>query len=191
VDYRSIYEGGFLQAFTGWMAPSRFFIEAIGVSEYRCYPEQSGFTAGDNSSNYRFENSTYAQSGLALHDPNVLIYSCDGWYWSVLPVILVGITLRFLALGAMYGFYRAQQTKKPLVVELKNSQKMRLKVIAFTVVFLILFIVTTVIMFRTLPNEREEFNYNDRNSINTTDVNGTQQELTQREKDYLNQVAQG
>jgi hypothetical protein len=45
ITYLDIYqEGGFKEVFAGWISLTRFFYEALAVGDYRCLPEQSGYT---------------------------------------------------------------------------------------------------------------------------------------------------
>jgi type IV secretory pathway TrbD component len=157
VLYKDIYEqGGFLEVFAGWIAPTRFFFEALTVGEYRCLPEQSGFTIETEAINRSFNTSAFFILGYAGNDHTVTERSCDGWYWSVVPVVLVGITVRFAALGAMHGFSRAQQTKKPLLYTMRRDNSLAVSVVVYSVVLAALFGVTTWLMVREVPYVENE-----------------------------------
>lgn len=120
----------------------------MAVDVYRCYPEQSGFTIEDYAVNFPRQNSTFSAISLAGHDLGVTERSCNGWYWSVLPSIFVGITVRIAGLGAMHAFNRSKQTKKPLLYVMKKDKKVFRTVLAFHVLLAVLFILTTWFMLR-------------------------------------------
>jgi hypothetical protein len=144
--------GGLPEIFAGWMAPTRFFYEALAVGEYRCLPEQSGFTIGEDALNRAWNTSALSVVGYAGHDPSATERSCAGWYWSVLPSILIGFTIRFAAAGAMHGFQRAQQTKRPLMWVMKADKTVFATVIMYMVILCGLFIVTTWLFVRDVPH---------------------------------------
>jgi hypothetical protein len=128
-----IYLGGMTEHLAGWLSPTRYFYEALAVGEYRCLPAQSGFTVEDESVNFPRDSTILAIMGVAGHDPNASQQSCNGWYWSVLPSIFVGLTVRFAAGLAMHTFNRSQQTKKPLLFEMKRDRKVTIVVVAMCV----------------------------------------------------------
>lgn len=140
VTYARIYSGGAVEFVAGWLSPVRFFIEALSVGEFRCLPPQSGFTIEEDS---RFYGSNSMQTRAWLqgdHDVNSTVQSCDGWYWSVLPSLFIGVTVRYGAWLAMHGMYRGRQTKKSLLVEMRRSKRFVVVVALYFVMF-ILFIV--------------------------------------------------
>jgi hypothetical protein len=143
LQYSDIYSDSATEVFSGWISPTRFFVEAMAVDQYRCYPEQSGFTIEDYAVNFPRQDSTFSAIGLAGNDLGVTERSCNGWYWSVLPAIFVGITVRIAGLGAMHAFNRSKQTKKPLLYVMKKDGKVFWTVLAFFVLFAGLFILTT------------------------------------------------
>eukprot|EP00529_Nitzschia_sp_RCC80_P002293 CAMPEP_0113480212 /NCGR_PEP_ID=MMETSP0014_2-20120614/21752_1 /TAXON_ID=2857 /ORGANISM="Nitzschia sp." /LENGTH=1932 /DNA_ID=CAMNT_0000373621 /DNA_START=203 /DNA_END=6001 /DNA_ORIENTATION=- /assembly_acc=CAM_ASM_000159 len=153
IQYNQIYEGGFSEIFAGWISPTRFFYEAIAVGEYRCLPEQSGYTILPSSVNRQSNTSFTILLGYAGHDFNAVRWSCGGWYWSVLPAILIGITVRYLAVGSMHAFYRGQQTKKSLWFVMRKSKRVTMVVVAYFLVFCGLFAVTTWSFVRDVPFE--------------------------------------
>jgi len=57
---------------------------------------------------------------MAQHDNDVVHRSCDGWYWSWWPAFLVGLTIRFLAAGALHVFDRSKQAKHSFLEELQS-----------------------------------------------------------------------
>ena len=129
--YEKMYEeGGLTEHIPAWFSPTRWFYESLMVGDLRCFPEQTGMTVADESKNYDRANTVMHKLGLAWHDPNASQRSCDGWYFNVLPAILVGLTIRFAALLAMHSFNRPQQVKKPLLYEMKRDPKVLGLVIA-------------------------------------------------------------
>lgn len=157
IQYDEIYaEGGFKEVFAGWMSPTRFFYEALAVGEYRCLPEQSGFTIQETSINRATNSSLMILFGYAGHDYNAVRYSCSGWYWSVLPSFFVGLTVRYLAIGAMHTFFRGQQTKKPLWKVMRKSGRVTKIVVAYLLVFAGLVVFTTWSFTRDVPFDEPE-----------------------------------
>jgi hypothetical protein len=142
VGYKEIYSSGFTEHLTAWLSPTRFFYEALMVGDLRCLPEQTGMTVEYESVNFPRDYTVIRQLGLAGHDLNATLQSCDGWYWDVLPSLLVGLTIRFAAGLAMHTFNRAQQTKKPLRYEMKRSGCVKCWVIGMILALLFLGIFT-------------------------------------------------
>jgi hypothetical protein len=159
ITWKAIYEdGGFTEHLAGWLSPTRYFFEGLTVGEYRCLPEQSGWTVGDESTNFDRENSVMRRFGLAGHDPNATQQSCGGWYWGILPSIFVGLTVRYAGLLAMHTFNRPQQTKKSLLFEMKRDKKVICHVLTLILILFGLGVLTTWLYSRDLkPN----FVYND------------------------------
>jgi hypothetical protein len=151
--YKQIYEGGIKEYISGWLSPTRFFFEALTVGEYRCMPEQSGFTIEPDSLNRNSSTTMLSVMGYAGHDLNAVRWSCDGWYWSVVPVILIGLTVRYLAIGAMHACFRAQQAKKPLIYAAKRDRSVAMYMILYCIGFIALFSVTTWLFIRDQPFE--------------------------------------
>jgi hypothetical protein len=110
-----------LALFVGFVSPTRYFIEGLTVAEFRCLPEQSGFTQTAIAINFPQPLNSFALIGLAQNDSNVREQSCSGWYWGALPALLVGLTIRWAAAGAIHVSERAKQAKKPLWKEIKQQ----------------------------------------------------------------------
>jgi hypothetical protein len=66
---------------------------------------------------------------------------------------LVGFTIRYAAAGAMHGFQRAQQTKKPLVCVMIEDKKVLAMVVIYMVILCGLFIVTTWLFVHDGPHD--------------------------------------
>jgi hypothetical protein len=144
IQYKDMYEdGGFKELLAGWLSPTRYFYEALAVGEYRCMPEQSIFTITNEAVNRPYDSSMIISLGYAGHDPTATRRSCNGWYWSVLPVILIGITVRYAALLAMHGFNRSPQTKKSLFHVMSRDKGVAFRVIINVLILGALFGVST------------------------------------------------
>jgi ABC-type multidrug transport system ATPase subunit len=157
IQYHQIYEeGGFKEVFAGWISPTRFFYEALAVGEYRCLPEQSGYTIEETSVNRQANSSMTIALGYAGHDYNAVRWSCNGWYWSVIPVLLIGFTIRYLAIGAMHAFYRGQQTKKPLLYVMRRSRRVATTALVYSIGFVGLFAITTYSFVKDQPFDDPE-----------------------------------
>jgi hypothetical protein len=151
ITYLDIYEeGGFKEVFAGWISPTRFFYEALAVGEYRCLPEQSGYTIETSSVNRPANSSLTIALGYAGHDYSAIRWSCNGWYWSVVPVLLIGVTIRYLAIGAMHAMYRGQQTKRPLSYVIRENSRVAVATLFYCLGFAFLFSLTTWLFVRDL-----------------------------------------
>mmetsp|Transcript_17412 Transcript_17412/g.40037 ORF Transcript_17412/g.40037 Transcript_17412/m.40037 type:complete len:1463 (+) Transcript_17412:134-4522(+) len=154
-SYKELYDsGGFKEILAGWISPTRFFFEALTVGEYRCLPEQSGFTIERTSENRNSNNTMMSMMGYAGHDPSAIYRDCGGWYWSVGPVIFIGITVRYLAIGAMHICFRAQQGKKPLLYVLRRNSTLALITLAYCVALVVLVVIVTL-LFTSEPSSDE------------------------------------
>lgn len=122
--YSDIYAKPYLGLFCGFFSPTRYFTEGLAVSEYRCLPPQSGFTQV-NAPNFPPDKTTFAILGLAENDSSVDERSCDGWFWYVLPSLMVGLSIRFLAGGLLHVVGRSQQAKQSLLKEMASEFKSR------------------------------------------------------------------
>jgi hypothetical protein len=69
---------------------------------------------------------------------------------------MVGITVRFMAIGAMHGFSRSEQTKKPLLYVMKKDSHVKRVVISYFVLLAALFAVTTFTFLRATPYDVPE-----------------------------------
>ena len=97
-----------------------------------------------------------ARYGLAEHDPSAVEQSCNGWYWSVLPAIFIGLSIRFAGGCALHVFNRDKQTKKPLSFVMRRDTKVCLAVVGYSVALLGLIIFTTWLMMRDVGNTFDE-----------------------------------
>jgi uncharacterized membrane protein YciS (DUF1049 family) len=158
VTWDVIYEGGVSEHLAGWLSPTRYFVEALAVGEYRCLPAQSGWTVEDESMSYDRAYTLMQQRGLAVHDRNATQQSCGGWYWGVLPSLFVGLTVRYAGWLAMHTSNRAQQTKKSLLFEIKRDKKVWLLLFSLLAILFGLGFLTTWLYTRDIePNYEEAF----------------------------------
>lgn len=135
----------------GVISATRFFQESMVVSEYRCLPEQSGFTFNEEATNLlgNYDTSSsvnvFSNFNLARRDLDVVIeQSCSGWYWGMLPSFFVGLTLRAIACVFLHILNRGQQAKKKYLDELRASRSFKNYAIAIaTILILVLLAVLT------------------------------------------------
>ena len=120
--YPDIYNNAISGIFCGFFSPTRYFTESLAVSEHRCMPEQSGFTQSV-APNFPPDKTAFAILGLAQNDSSVGNRSCHGWFWYVLPGIVVGLTIRVMAGGLIHVVGRSQQAKKSFFVQMKEELK--------------------------------------------------------------------
>jgi hypothetical protein len=108
-----IYSGRAIALLSAFFAPPRFFTETLTVSDQKCLPSQTGFTIDkENATDYESINDSFNQTQLGQLDPNLTNHSCGGWYWGVLPAVLVGVTIRFVAFGVIHIVNRGQLAKR-------------------------------------------------------------------------------
>ncbi|CAB9506241.1 ABC transporter [Seminavis robusta] len=104
--FSDIYQNSGIALLCGFLSPTRFFVEAMAVSEHQCMPIQSGFTVDRGAApNFPLEKSSFAIVGLAgndlsVTDPNRRCHT--GWYWYVAPDLVVGLAIRSLAFVAFH-----------------------------------------------------------------------------------------
>lgn len=127
--FKNLYdeENTFLALFAGFVSPSRYFVEGVAVTEARCLPEQSGFTVDtDDAWNYHKYTESYSFSQeltfMAQNDiESAISRSCSGWYWGLLPSLMVGITVRIAGALAIHLSGRSQQAKNSFKKELIDA----------------------------------------------------------------------
>ena len=101
--------------------------------------------------NRRSNDTMISLMGFAGHDLNAVRWLCNGWYWSVVPVLLIGITVRYLAIGAMHACFRAQQAKKPLIYVVRRNRLVALTTLLYFIGLAVLVSVTTWLFIRDQP----------------------------------------
>jgi len=149
--------------FSGFISPTRYFIESLTVAELRCLPEQSGFTQTEIAFSYPEEANLFYVAHLARNDAGVSNQSCSGWYWGAVPALLVGLTIRILAAGCIHVSGRSQQAKRPLVEELRKPPekngptsftRIRVAVTIFVAIFVLMFGLASWTIIRTVGSTR-------------------------------------
>jgi hypothetical protein len=156
VEFETLYNENktAVALFSGYVSSTRYFVEGFAVHELRCLPMQSGFTVEPYAFNFPLEYSVPTQASLGQNDRAVVQHTCNGWYWEVLPAVAVGVTVRFLAAGAIHAFYRSKQARKPYVSDLLQrplfKNRVFLTFIIYMITFLCLFGVTSWFMLRTV-----------------------------------------
>ena len=123
VNFMHHHTAPYYEVFAAVVSPLRFFSEALIISEYRCLPEQSGFTFDSSiATNFTNDESSFMTLGLAMQDgDNVTSRSCDGWYWSTFPFFMVGLMLRVISCSLLHLQHRGPQAKKPFWGGLKRN----------------------------------------------------------------------
>ena len=120
IEYSQIYREGETNALVaGLFTPSRFFTESLAVGELRTLSEQHGFTnytvlANENDPDSKYVSFGFNQTSLGLLDPHTYEQSRGGWYWAVVPSLLVGLTVRLAAFIALHLKNRKQMLKPPI-----------------------------------------------------------------------------
>lgn len=151
VEYYDMYRnGGFMELFSGLISPTRYFNEAVIITERRCLGPQYGMTVADEAVNFDLNWSGMALLGYGINDlENVTTQSHDGWYATVLPAVFAGFFVRMLGAGAIHLAGRHKQIKKPLWHEIRKSKRVGLIVLLYIEIMAILFGVTSWLILRT------------------------------------------
>lgn len=136
--------------FCAFFSSPRFFTETIIVSDMKCLPAQTGFTVAVDAINFPKEKSSFHVFSWGMNDSSVTDPSCSGWYWNVLPAVMVGITLRFAAFGVINSFNLEQQSKKSFWFRMRHQRTPELNrsVAIYCTCLLVLFIITAVLVLR-------------------------------------------
>ena len=135
IEYSDMVESPFMNAISSFLSCTRFFIEAMAVSEFKTTPEQHGFTTNITTVNPDTVSNIFVKFNLGAGDPNVIEQSDRGWYWFVLPSFFVGLTVRILGLIMLHACNRPQRLKKGILTDLKASSSMKIGCALFLVIF--------------------------------------------------------
>jgi hypothetical protein len=113
----------------------------LAVSDLRCLPPQTGFTIAPTATEFPDDKSSFAFLSLGIHDSSVTDRDWHGWYWNVLPVFMIGLTVRFAGFGVINAFNRAEQAKKSIWFQLRYKGSFTLygSVLLFLLCFVGLF----------------------------------------------------
>ncbi|CAB9497095.1 Putative white-brown complex homolog protein 30 [Seminavis robusta] len=141
VKFETIYNNDALAVFSGIFSPCRFFIESLVVIESMCLPVQSGFTDfGPNFRGDALQAASFRITGQGWNDfGTITVRSFEGWYWGVLPALVVGILIRWGAAGAIHVSDRAKQAKKSLIHDLAKEPVGWIWLILYFIILLGLF----------------------------------------------------
>jgi ABC-type multidrug transport system ATPase subunit len=145
VEYPEIYKEGnaAIALVSAFFSPTRFFKETLIVSDQKCLPPQTGFTQAEDTYNFPQHLDSFSLIQMGQLDSSVNTPSCSGWYWGILPAVLVGFTVRFAALGCVNCLNRSQQAKKSFWFQLRHQGSVRLY--ASTALFCICLVVLVVL----------------------------------------------
>lgn len=137
---KEFYDNGFLGFLAGIFPVNRYALEQLIVSEQRCLMQQSGFAIEVGAANFPLEANSYNVIGYAQHDFNTVIeQSCNGWYWSILPAILVGLTIRLVAGAAIHCTNRGRCGQKSLLYALTHDKNFKTGAIIYVAVIVVFF----------------------------------------------------
>lgn len=68
------------------------------------------------------ELTSFQILNYGLNDFDIIVQrSSNGWYWGAIPSLFIGLSIRWLALGALYATNRTKQAKKSLQYVLKRQ----------------------------------------------------------------------
>ncbi len=124
--FEEIYASPRLATISGFLAPSRYFVESLVVSELQCFPQQYGFTKSDMTSSLSpGENSGGSNDidsltitalsnftvmdklHLAINDKEATLNSnCNGWYYHFPHYIMTGLVLRVATLIVIHFIHQ-------------------------------------------------------------------------------------
>jgi len=151
-DYEKIYENNFLSVLSGFLSTPRYFVESLVVSSGRCMPPQYGFTSDPTiSAGFPEEKNAFRLMGMAMNDPSVSNFTCNGWFWNVGPALMVGLTLRYIAFGVINTFNQGQQAKKSFFTHRlirQGSKSLYIKTALYWVILIALFVLTCFLILR-------------------------------------------
>jgi hypothetical protein len=156
VEFETLYNENktAVALFSGYVSPTRYFVEGLTVHELRCLPIQSGFTVEPFAFSFPLNATVSTVANLGQNDRAVVQHTCNGWYWGVLPAVAVGVTVRFLAAGAIHAFYRSKQARKPFVSDLLQRPLAKnrdfLTFVTYMITFVCLFGFTSWFIVRTV-----------------------------------------
>jgi len=106
ITTEAIYTSKPIALLAGFLSPSRYFIENYTVSDFRCLPEQYGFTKA--LSQTKFKKTSLDFLHLAMTDQSTRLRHCKGWYYGIIRMFFVGLTIRVLTLLLVQVSYRQQ-----------------------------------------------------------------------------------
>lgn len=136
-QYEDIYEGrGIVAILSGLFSPARFFIETMVVSDQRCLPPQTGFTMTKEATMLPLTSFDIVHEAQ-LDKQEVTIQSCNGWHWAMLPLFLVGLSVRGTSWALINIVQRNRQCKESFLTELRNDRRKKILAIIASLVLLL------------------------------------------------------
>jgi len=124
VEYKNIYDSEFLAVLSGFLSPTRYFMEAFVVNDFKVLPEQTGFTQGASSTKIPGDLKSFSKTHLGQRSSSVGTSSINGWFWGFLPAFFLGLTIRLLASVLIHATDRSQQNK-PTILKALRTKKWR------------------------------------------------------------------
>lgn len=91
------------------------------ASDYKCFPEQTGFTVTTDAVSVPQEALPLYDLQVGQHDENIYLFSCHGWYGGYLPAFIIGLTWRFVAGALLHVVDRPKQSKSSFRIALKHK----------------------------------------------------------------------
>ena len=120
----------------------RFFIETFIVSDFKCLPEQTGFTLGGENVYFR----SFEELSLGLHDKNITEQSCSGWYYNFAVSFVTGLTVRVAAGILLHIVNRSELSQLPIRVSLKTKSFQKHALLS-SLVFVLLVLISIHLIF--------------------------------------------
>jgi len=154
VEYEDIYSKLYLEILSGFLAPTRYFIETFVVSDFKCLPVQTGFTSF-NSTRFPAENKSFFKNHLGQRDPNVGNHSCNGWYWGFLPSFFLGLSIRILAMVLMHAPTPMLQRNSYKLPLLKGTRKWNWKSGKYPRLMMLLLVFMPFVTFNFIVAKRD------------------------------------
>lgn len=107
-----------------------------GFTEFsQIYNETTHISVTFHRAALEYNVSSFQILHYGLNDFGEIIQrSCSGWYWGALPCLMVGLVLRWLALGAMYGTNRSSQGKRSFHYTLNYQASARRWFLAYVLI---------------------------------------------------------
>jgi len=140
-----IYESSFFNFVSGFFAPARYFMESLLVSDFKCLPDQTGFTQTQEATNFPQEYQSFLDRGPGTLDKNIGVQTCRGWFWAWPTMFAVGLTIRLYAHVFLHLVERSKKNKAPLSTQCTSSFSLNWRIV-FLLVLLVLMQVTSILL---------------------------------------------
>jgi len=143
--FDKIYESSRLNFVSAFFAPARYFIESLPVSDFKCLPDQTGFTQTQEATDFPREFQSFLVRGPGTLDKNIGDQTCRGWFWAWPAMFTIGLTIRLYAHAFLYLVERSKKNKPPLSTQCLSSFSLNWR-IGFLLVLLVLMQVTSILL---------------------------------------------